>query len=145
MTVAQWLDIWSKEYLGSVKQATVASYRGHIKNNLKPHIGAVKLMLLKPHQVQAVYNRLLRSENNPKGLSAKSIKNLHGVLHKAMKQAVMLGYIRSNPADGCILPRIEKAEVSFLEEDEIRALLEAIAGHQYEDVYKVALFTGLRQ
>jgi len=32
-----------------------------------------------------------------------------------------------------------------LEEDQIRTLLVAISGHQFEDVYKVDLFTGMRQ
>lgn len=145
MTVGQWLDIWHREYLGNVKQSTSASYKSHIETHIKPNIGAVKLMSLKSHQVQKLYNNALRTEDNPDGMSAKNIKNLHGVLHKALKQAVILGYIRSNPTEGCVLPRVEKKEVAFLEEDQIRAMLEAIRGHQFEDVYKVTLFTGLRQ
>lgn len=73
------------------------------------------------------------------------IKNLHGVLHKALKQAMRLGYIKANPTDSCELPRIEKKEVSYLEEDEVKSLLEAIKGHKYESIYKVDLFTGMRQ
>ena len=145
MTVGKWLEVWHAEYLGGVKQATSAHYRSHIETNLKPNIGAVKLSALKPHHVQALYNKLLRSETNPDGLSAKTIKNLHGVLHKAMKQAVMLGYIKVNPTDACVLPRIEKKEVSFIEEDGVKALLKAIEGHRFENVYKVDLFTGMRQ
>ena len=78
-----------------------------------------------------MYNRLVTSEDNPDGLSAKTIKNLHGTLHKAMKQAIMLGYIRSNPTEGCVLPRAEKREVTFLEEDDVKALLREIEGHHY--------------
>ena len=145
MSVGKWLEVWHAEYLGGVKQATVAHYKSHIETNLKPNIGAVKLAALKPHHVQALYNKLLRSETNPNGLSAKTIKNLHGVLHKAMKQAVMLGYIKVNPTDACVLPRVEKKEVSFIEEDGVKALLKAIEGHRFEKVYKVDLFTGMRQ
>lgn len=145
MSVGKWLEVWHAEYLGGVKQATVAHYKSHIETNLKPHIGAVKLAALKPHQVQALYNKLLRSDENPKGLSAKTIKNLHGVLHKAMKQAVMLGYIKVNPTDACVLPRVEKKEVAFIEQDGVKALLKAIEGHRFEKVYKVDLFTGMRQ
>lgn len=145
MIVGKWLDVWHAEYLGGVKQATVAHYKSHIETNLKPNIGAVKLAALKPHQVQALYNKLLRSETNPNGLSAKTIKNLHGVLHKAMKQAVMLGYIKVNPTDACVLPRVEKKEVSFIEEDGVKTLLKAIEDHRFEKVYKVDLFTGMRQ
>lgn len=145
LTVGQWLDLWHRDYLGGVKQATVAHYGSHIETHLKPALGAIRLTDLRPHQIQALYNRLLKSPDNPDGLSAKSIKNLHGVLHRALKQAVMVGYLRSNPADACILPRAEKKEVSFLEEDGIKALLKAIEGHRFERVYRVDLFTGLRQ
>lgn len=145
MTLGQWLDIWHAEYLGRVKQSTAASYGSHIEQHLKPQIGAIKLAALQPHMIQTLYNKLLRSGKNPDGLSAKSIKNLHGVLHRALKQAVKLGYITTNPADACVLPRIEKKEVSFLEDDEVQTLLNVIHGHKYENVYKIDLFTGMRQ
>ena len=145
MTLGQWLDIWHAEYLGRVKQSTAASYGSHIEQHLKPQIGAIKLAALQPHVIQTLYNKLLRSGKNPDGLSAKSIKNLHGVLHRALKQAVKLGYITTNPADACVLPRIEKKEVSFLEEDDVQTLMNAIRGHKFENVYKIDLFTGMRQ
>lgn len=34
LTVGEWLDIWASEYLGSVKPATVCSYKAVIKNHL---------------------------------------------------------------------------------------------------------------
>ena len=111
----------------------------------KPHIGAIKLAALKPAQIQVLYKKVEKTVDNPKGLSAKSIKNLHGVLHKALKQAVMLGYIRANPTDGTVLPRIERKEVSFLEEEDIKKLLNEIREHKYEALYKLTLFTGLRE
>ena len=146
MTVGQWLDIWTKDYLNSIKPSTIDSYKSRIETYLKPHLGTIKLAALNPHSVQALYNKLYRSEKNPDGcLSAKSVKNLHGVLHKAMKQAVLLGYIQSNPTEACDLPRVIKKEVSFLEEEDVKKLLKAVEGHKFERVYKVDLFTGLRQ
>ena len=145
MTIGQWLDTWHAEYLGGVKQSTVIHYGGYIANHLKPYIGAVKLAALQPHMIQTLYNKLLRSAKNPNGLSAKSIKNLHGILHKALKQAVMLGYIHANPSDACVLPRIEKKEVSFLEEGDVQAFLKAVRGHKFENMYTTDLFTGMRQ
>lgn len=145
MTVGQWLDTWYSTYLPDVKPFTVASYRVQINNHLKPEIGAVKLSALNAPQIQALYNKLLRSKENPKGLSPKSIKNVHGVLHSALKQAQRLGYIRSNPADAIILPRIEKHEVSFLHDEDIPLLLETIKGHRYENIYRVDIFTGMRE
>ena len=145
LTVAQWLDIWQEGYLGGLKDSTIAHYNGHIENNIKPHIGAIKLVSLQPHMIQALYNKLLESPANPEGVSAKTIKNLHCVVHKALKQAVKLGYLKSNPSDACELPRIEKTQLTYLDEDDIKALLEAISGHKFENLYTVDLFTGMRQ
>lgn len=78
-------------------------------------------------------------------MSAKSIKNVHGVLHKALQQAVEVGYIRFNPSDACKLPRVEKKELHPLDEREIAAFLREIKGHRFETLYTVTLFTGMRE
>ena len=49
MTVKDWLDIWTADYLSGVKPATVVSYKGHIKNHIIPALGAIKLEALNPH------------------------------------------------------------------------------------------------
>lgn len=88
MTVGEWLDKWAEDYLGSVKPATVCAYKAIIKTHLKPGLGAVKLSALD-----------------------KTVKNTHGVLHKALQQAVSNGYLRTNPTDACVLPRVEKSRL----------------------------------
>ena len=80
-----------------------------------------------------------------KQLSPKTIKNIHGVLHKALQQAVAVGYLRFNPSDACTLPRIVRKELAPLDEEESLAFLRAIQGHPMEDLFKVALFTGMRE
>ena len=52
MTVSQWLDIWTTEYLGGVKPATVASYKTIKDTHLKPGLGATKLEALNAHTIQ---------------------------------------------------------------------------------------------
>jgi integrase len=67
------------------------------------------------------------------------------VLHKALQQAVELGYIRHNPANACKLPRTEKAEIKALDNDAISRFIEVIKSHRFEIVYLVTLFTGMRE
>ena len=107
MTVGQWLDVWAAEYLGGVKPMTVLNYSQHIKNHIKPAMGAIKLDTLNAHTIQKFYNSL----GDEKGLTPKTIKNIYGVLHKALSQAVMIGYLRFNPADACTLPRIIRKDI----------------------------------
>ena len=98
MTVGQWLDIWTAEYLGAIKPRTVNHYQGVVNYRIKPGLGAVKLDALNPHTIQSYYNSLAKE-----GLAPKTIRNLHGILHKALQQAVSNSYIKSNPAEHCIL------------------------------------------
>ena len=145
MTVGEWLDIWTAEYLSGVKPATVSSYKTISNIHLKPSLGATKLDALNAHTIQHFYNSLTDPQRGGNTISAKTTKNVHGVLHKALQQAVANGYIRFNPTDSCILPRIEKKEIKPLDEDQISAFLKAIKGHKFETLYIVTLFTGMRE
>ena len=165
LTVKAWLETWLAEYNGDVKPATIVSYRQHIQNHIVPALGAVKLSALTPTAVQRFYNELQRSGvKTPKRdetgkivrakgevvyttspMSPKTVKNVHGVLHQALKQAMRLGYIRSNPTEACILPRIEKAEMRPLDAPEIKFLLASLGDDVYCTLLKVDLFTGMRQ
>ncbi len=145
MTVAQWLEIWEKEYLVNVKPHTRRSYGNQIKNHIKPGLGATRLDKLNAHTIQGFYNRLSENDGDKPGLAPSTIKVTHGVLRQALQQAVTNGYLRFNPADACKLPRGEKHEIRPMEEPEIAAFLKAIQGHQFEALYTVDLFTGLRQ
>ncbi len=75
------------------------------------------------------------------------MKNVHGVLHGALRQAVVNRYIPLNPADGdfCKLPKIKKQEIKPFDEAQISDFLKAIQGSDFEDIFIVTLFTGLRQ
>lgn len=145
LTVGEWLDIWQREYLIGVKPRTMDSYQSTIKGHLKPNLGAIKLDSLAPHTIQAFYNSLSRPQKGKEPLSAKTVKNIHGVLHKALQQAVANGYIRNNPTTACVLPRIIKKEIQPMDETQIAAFLQAIKGHRYEALFTTALFTGTRE
>lgn len=145
-TLGEWLDVWAETYLGSVKPRTVDLYKAIIRLYIKPAIGVVRLEELNAHTIQQFYNNLLKpTKERPVGLSAKTIKNIHGVLHKSLQQAVLTGYLHFNPADACTLPRIERKELSPLDDAEITAFLTAIQGHRFETLYTVTLFTGMRE
>lgn len=145
MTVGQWLDIWQRDYLGGVKQLTAANYRAVIRNHIKPALGAIRLEALDPHTVQEFYNGLCEQEGKPSVLSPSTVKIVHGVLHQALKQAMINGYTRANPTEACKLPRIVKKEVVPLNDAQTKAFLETIKGHRLETLFIVDLFTGLRR
>lgn len=145
MTVGQWLDIWTAEYLNHVRPRTVEAYQCQIKNHIRPALGAIRLEALNTHTIQSFYNGLGKPQGDKPGLSAKSVKNIHGILHKAIQQAVTVGYLKFNPADACTLPRVERKELKPLDEDATARFIEAVKGNRYETVFLVTLFTGMRE
>lgn len=145
LTVGNWFDIWLKEYTGSIKPLTLKSYTVAINNHIKPSLGAIKLSSLGTHSIQAFYNKLLNGSEEIAGLSPKTIKNVHGVVHKALQQACEINYLNANPSNACKLPRVEKTKIKPMEETEISNFIKAIKGHQFENLYLFTLFTGMRQ
>lgn len=139
--LSEWIETWLEVYVKpTVKDFTYDSYSGVCRNHIIPDLGGVKLKELSTTMIQKFYNSLLK-----KGLSAKTLKNIHGILHRTLQQAYVVGEIRQNPTDRCILPKVPKPKIDPLENEEISRFLEAIRGHRYENVYFLTLFTGMRQ
>ncbi|MBR5959785.1 MAG: site-specific integrase [Clostridia bacterium] len=158
LTVSAWCDLWLKDYVGAVKKTTLEQYRYQIETYIKPSIGAVKLPALTSPIIQTMYNNAQKPRTEKRkqrngtiksvkvpGLSPKSVKNLHGVCHRLMDQAVLLRYIKSNPCDPCKLPRIEKKEIHPISGEYLPLFLEAIKDDYYGDLFYVDMFTGLRE
>ena len=146
ITVGEWMAQWQRDYFFGIKESTVRLYRKNISLYIDPHLGRIKLCDLTCQRVQQFYNALLHPANPTKeGLSPKSIKNVHGILHKALDQAVKNSLLRLNPTEGCVLPRIMKKEINPLTEAQIKALFSLLPGHPHEYLYQIALFTGLRE
>ena len=145
MSVGQWLDTWQNEYLTNVKPSTVTSYEATIRNHLKPGLGALRLDALTTHDIQEFYNSLHSPSENRNALSSKTIKNIHGILHHALEQAMLNNYIRANPSNACVIPKAVKKKVKPMNEKQIASFLKAIKGHKYENMFLIALFTGMRQ
>ena len=145
MPLADWLDIWMKDYLKDVKPRTVDSYCSTARKHLKPALGRIRLKALTPVQVQVFINELFEGENGEGGLSAKTVHNIHGVLHRALQDAVSIGYLKYNVADNTKLPRKSKPEIHPMDKEDVARFLTAIQGNELETLFRTALFTGMRQ
>lgn len=145
VTVSQWLDEWVETYCKSLRPMTVEGYKQKIKTNIKPYFGAAPLSSLDNLKIQKYYNLLEAGDKDRKPLSPKSIQNVHGIFHRALKQAVIVGLIPSNPADNVKLPKVKKPDLAPLMDDDITRFLQAIKGHRFERLYLLALFSGMRE
>lgn len=141
----EWLETWEAEYLTSVKPSTAYLYGQDISLYIAPHLGNYRLDELTTTIVQQFYNQLLHPQPEKKPLAPKTIRCIHGVLHQALEQAVNSGVLQCNPSTACKLPKVIRKEITPLEDSQIKSFLERIKGHPHEYLYKITLFTGLRE
>src|ERR671913_94358 len=86
-TLSAYLDRWlNGSVKGSVKPSTYESYERMIRNHINPMLGHRKLKNLAPDHVQYFYQSKLDN-----GLASGTVRLMHGILHKALEQAVMWG------------------------------------------------------
>ncbi len=157
MTVGDWLNVWLADYCGDKKWSTRKHYKAQVETHIRPALGSVKLSQLSAKDIQHFYNDLQReghtvtkkvkgkSVTEKRPLAAKSVRNIHGVLTKALSTAVKLDYLKFNPCDKVTLPRVEKTEIKPLTDEQVKALIEAADGDEYGPIFKVIVFTGLRE
>lgn len=72
-------------------------------------------------------------------------RSITGKTQKEVAQAVLVGYLRYNPADACVLPRIERKKIKPFDDAQITAFLTAIQGSRFETLFILTLFTGMRE
>lgn len=140
MTISDWLTIWMRDYRNSIKESTKSTYWSEIRLHILPYIGRIKLSALTSENVQRMYNKLISD-----GISPKSVRNTHGILHKALDQAVKLKYIAGNASDNCEIAVGAKKEMQPIKDGNLRTFMEMIKGNRCEDMLLVAVFTGMRE
>lgn len=146
MKLRDWLDSWLADYSGDKKYSTMKHYRAACETHIKPHLGDVPLSKLNAVMVQKFYNSLSHPEDGEKALSPKTVKNVHGILSKAMSQAVRNGLIKFNPCEGAVLPKVSKKEIRPLSNEQVKGLLElADSDEVYGILLKLIVLTGLRE
>jgi len=153
-TVGQWMDEWFEAYAKvKVRPSSHQTYKGYIENHIKPNIGDIPIEKLTSLQLQKFYRRLLtegrvpriESENQPKGLSAKTVRNINQVISSAMDMAVKHKLILSNPTDGCEIPKVEHKEMHTIHAEQLGAFLREAKESGVYELYYLDLATGLRR
>ena len=159
MALSAWIDTWLADYCGEIKYLTKRHYFAQCNAHIKPALGAIKLGELATPHIQRFINGLAKTgktrsikdkktgivETTHSPLSPKSIRNIYGILSKCLNTAVEIGYIRTNPAKYAKLPRASRKEVQPLTNEQIGLFLSALESEPYANLFKLLLFTGLRE
>lgn len=146
-TLYDWLCSWYQTYCTDIRMTTKINYHTYIHRHIKDTIGGYRLCDLNTMIIQSFYNEKAASGklDGSGGLSAKTMKNMHNMLHKALRQAVYLGMIPKNPSDLTVLPKRKKVEMRYFLPEDQKRLQEAIKGDKLEMPILLDLYTGMRQ
>jgi integrase len=153
-TTGQWMDVWFEDCAKiKVRPSSHQTYRGYIDNHIKPNIGDIPLGKLSSLHLQKLYKKLLaggrveriEAKSQPKGLSAKTVRNINQVISSAMDFAKDQKLISSNPTDGCALPKPEHKEMKTLPVEQLTSFLREAKESGVFELYYIELATGLRR
>lgn len=133
----QWLEIARP----TIALTTYSSYANMANGVVVPHFkkAGVVLSELKPTDIQMFYMEQL------KRVKASTVIHYHVIIHKALKYAVKIDLINSNPADKIERPKMDRFIGSFYDSDEVEKLFEAAKGTRLEIPIFLGAFYGLRR
>ena len=133
----KWLEVTKS----TVQITTYASYQGMVERVIVPYFRKrnIKLVDLKATDLQDFYNKQLER------VKANSVIHYHANIHKALKYAVKIDLIPTNPADKVERPKKNEFKGSYYSADEIHALTEIAEGTKLEIPVLLASFYGLRR
>jgi len=152
VTVAEYLRGWL-DNTSDLAPKTLERYRQLAEKQIIPYIGATLLQKLRPAQVHEWHATLLKSGGKDgKSLSPRTVGHAHRVLHRALERAMRLETIARNVAHVIAPPKVETAEVTILNADQIADIglkLEGYGGRYGTlPLYQIAVLafgTGMRR
>lgn len=152
-TVLTWLRTWYDLYSRpNVRPSTAEYYRRSIELHVGPRIGDIKPNKLTSRDLQKLYRdlqengRLRKEQKSAKsGLSNATVRSIHTMLPNALDRAKKEKLILSNPAEDCIIPKLEKQEMKILHPEDMKAYLTAAEEYGVLPVFYLELTSGIRK
>lgn len=132
---------WLEVVKPTIAVTTYSSYSNMVKKVIVPYFKEKEITLteLKATDIQTFYMEQL------KRVKANSVIHYHANIHKALKYAVKIELIDSNPADKVERPKKDRFVGSFYDSDEVQRLFEAAKGTKLEIPIFLGAFYGLRR
>jgi len=122
-----------------------------MEKRVVPRVGTIKLKDFSAAHLDALYATLLREGGaRRQGLSHRSVRYVHGILHRALVDAVEWGLLPRNPADRSRPPTqkaVDRArkEMAVWSAEELRSFLESVRHERLYLGWLLAAMTGMRR
>jgi len=141
LTVGAHLEQWLDGYVApNLAPSTAETYRFIATKHILPRLGNIVLTALRPQAVQGLYSDKVKS-----GLSNASVQKIHNILHKCLENAVKTGLIMRNPLSAVECPKIQRREMTTMNETDIHLVLDRARDTEYYPLWYTLIFTGMRR
>ncbi len=118
--------------------STRAAYRSNLDQHLIPYFGHLQLASIRPSTVQSWVTQAVE-----RGLSPRSVRKYHTLLHGIFARAVLDQILTSNPAAHTELPKVIGKKMRVLTPTEFDRLVAAVPEH-HRLMVVLAAETGVR-
>ncbi len=148
VTFGSFLNQWLQDYAWpNLSVETAQAYDIMARKHLIPALGNIPLQQLTPARVQAYYTEKLTSgrRDGNGGLSPRTVRHHHLLLHVALESAVRWQVVKRNVADSVGAPKFRPKEMQTFDEEGMLTFLESVRDTEYHPVFYTALFTGMRR
>lgn len=141
------LTQWFIVHRVDLAPSSVALYETMLRRHILPGLGTVPLLKLAPQHLGAFYaeKRERGKVNGTGGLSSRSVRILHNIIHEALDWAVKQQILSRNIADAIAAPKFSYKEKHVWTAEEARRLLDAASDHEWGPLFLVLLSTGVRR
>jgi len=140
LSVSAYFTSWLMTARPALRPRTWQRYEQLIRCHVIRALGKMRLARLSPRDVQQVYGQMLA-----RGAAPGTVRQLHAVLHRALKQATLWNLAARNVADAVTAPKPRRLEMETLSPEQARQFLEQVQGERLEALFVLALTTGMRQ
>jgi integrase len=150
LSVAEYLDAWLAGLpAAGLRPSTVDGYRRCLLY-VTPVLGVRRLDSVTALDLDKLYSDLLASGMRLRagGLSPRSVRYVHTVIHKALSDAVRKDVLARNVAEAASPPSAKSTrapEMAWWTPAELRAFLGLTAGEQLGPLFRFAAMTGMRR
>jgi integrase len=150
-TLGDFVEDWLAAIEPTIRPSTHYSYARNLRLHALPRLGSVQLRRIDAGMLNGLYAELLadgKQSNGGGGLSPRSVRYVHTIVHRAFRDAVRWGRITRNPADAADPPRAAataRPTMTTWTADQLRAFLEHTAEHRLHAAFVVLATTGMRR
>jgi integrase len=147
LTVHEYLtERWLPAVAATLKPSTHELYATLVRAYITPAVGAVRLQDLTAGALNALYAELLaRGGKGDRPLSPKAVLNVHGVVHRALRDAVRWDLVSRNVAESADPPRVAAPTVTAWTAENVAAFLDATVDDRLGPLWVLLAETGMRR